>query len=117
MVILQCRFTSIRNVAQTSQMRKHRPFADGSANAPNRPEGDLQRWPDERAVSARKRSSAEGMGWPEVAFGKRAANASGRPEAGGRANQNGLRLAHKLPEAGVLRIPQIAEPRMVNAGN
>jgi hypothetical protein len=43
-------------------MRKYRSFAEGSANESNRPKGDLQTWPQERAESTRKRSSAERVG-------------------------------------------------------
>jgi hypothetical protein len=34
-VVCYVRFTSIRDVAQTSQMRKERPFADGVAEGRN----------------------------------------------------------------------------------
>ena len=46
----------------TAGMRKYRSFADGLVNGSNRPFADLQNRPYERAVSARKRSSAEGEG-------------------------------------------------------
>jgi len=36
------RFTSIRDVAQTSQMRKYRSFAGGSANWSNRAKADAR---------------------------------------------------------------------------
>ena len=48
-------------------MRKHRPFADGSGNAPYRPFAALQDRPHERAGSARKRSSAEDVGFAKAA--------------------------------------------------
>jgi hypothetical protein len=35
------RLTSIRDVAQTSQMRKERPFPEGTLNGSHRPEGPV----------------------------------------------------------------------------
>jgi hypothetical protein len=66
------RLFSFSRPSGTAAMRKYRPFIYDWPNASNRPEGDLRRWPYERAVSARKRSLAEGVGcaitghWPAV---------------------------------------------------
>jgi hypothetical protein len=49
-----------------SRLRNLRSFGDGSANGSNRPEGDLPAWPYERAVSSRKRSSAEAWVQPKA---------------------------------------------------
>ncbi len=51
----------IRHAGATAK-RKYRSFADSLANAPNRPFASLQDRHSERAGSARKRSSAEGVG-------------------------------------------------------
>ena len=48
---------------RTTAMLKHRPFADGSGNAPYRPEARVQDRPNERTERARKRSSAKRVGW------------------------------------------------------
>src|SRR5580692_7462976 len=47
------RLTSIRDVAQTSQMRKDRPFVDAVAKGANRPFAALQDRPCEQPGSAR----------------------------------------------------------------
>jgi hypothetical protein len=49
-----------------SAVRKQRPFADGLAKVPNRPEGDFHVRRDERLESERKHSSAEGVGFTRL---------------------------------------------------
>ena len=53
------RFTSIRDVAQTSQMRKEQPFPDGLANLWIDPKATFG-FEASRSESERKRSSREG---------------------------------------------------------
>jgi len=80
------RFTSIRDVAQTSQMRKERSYTDRVANGSNRPFAALQDRPSERDGSARKRISARRSAARGAAIPQRRRGSLSRPgnEARGR---------------------------------
>ena len=51
-------------------MRRYQIFLNGLTNGSNRPEAGLQHWAYERGVSARKRSSAQGVGCVESLWGE-----------------------------------------------
>jgi hypothetical protein len=61
---------------RSAASRKERSFADGSVNGSSRPFAALQDWPNERSVSARKRSSAECVGCHNSGLGSSAGPAA-----------------------------------------